>query len=242
MPIHNKLSNKKTNNKNKKNEIKKKKHTPFYEKCNKCYFFPEKEGVDRNKLMLAKDSRFSVTLPCDSANIAEITIKIWQENHGKRKKPIITDATANVGGNTIGFGLNSKFKLVNSIEINPETCNGCLLNNIKEYGLDKKVNVIQGDSIELLSKKEVNQDIIFFDPPWGGVGYKKNKIIPLYLSNKNMVDIINSMKGKAKMIVYKIPRNYDFGYFYRKLTFSSEIRLFKEFRGFYILTMMSNNN
>lgn len=241
MPRPNKKSNKATK-KDKNIEIKKT-YKPFYEKINKSDFFPEQKGVNRNKLMIADDSRFSVTLPTDSAKISEITIKLWQEKHGKRKKPIITDATANIGGNSIGFGLSGKFKLVNSIELNSETCD-MLSHNIKEYGLDKKdkVKVMCGDSIELLTNSEVKQDIIFFDPPWGGVGYKKHKTIPLYLSDKNMVDIINSMKGKADMIVYKIPRNYDFGYFYRKLTFSSEIRLFKDFRGFYIMTIMSNDN
>ena len=220
------------------------KHKPkrFYNKINKSAFFPEQKGVNRNKLKIADDSRFSVTLPADADKIAKIAIELWQEKHGKRKKPILTDATANVGGNSIGFGLSGDFKSVNSIELNPETCK-MLSHNVKQYGLDKKnkVNVTCGDSIELLTTGGVKQDIIFFDPPWGGVGYKKHKTMPLYLSDKNMVDIINSMKGKAEMIVYKIPRNYDFGYFYRKLTFSSEIRLFKEFRGFYILTMMSND-
>ena len=182
-----------------------------------------------------------MTLPADAEKIANITKKEYQEKYRKRKKPTVTDANANAGGNSIGFARSGDFKSVNSIELNPETCD-MLSHNIKEYGLDKKVKVICGDSIELLTNGEVKQDIIFFDPPWGGVGYKKHKTMPLYLSNKNMVDIINSMKGKAKMIVYKIPRNYDFAYFYRKLTFSSEVRLFKEFRGFYILTMMANDN
>lgn len=213
----------------------------FYNKINKSAFFPEQKGVNRNKLKIANDSRFSVTLPADADKIAKIAIELWQEKHGKRKKPILTDATANIGGNSIGFGMSGDFKSVNSIELNPKTCK-MLSHNVKQYGLDKKVKVMCGDSIELLINSEVKQDIIFFDPPWGGVGYKKHKTMPLYLSDKNMIDIINSMKGKADMIVYKIPRNYDFGYFYRKLTFSSEIRLFKDFRGFYILTMMSNDN
>ena len=182
------------------------KHKPFYNKINKSTFFPEQKGVNRNKLKIANDSRFSVTLPVDADKIAKIAIKLWQEINGKRKKPILTDATANVGGNSIGFGLSGDFKSVNSIELNPETCK-MLSHNVKQYGLDKKdkVKVTCGDSIELLTTGGVKQDIIFFDPPWGGVGYKKHKTMPLYLSDKNMVDIINSMKGKAGMIVYKIP-------------------------------------
>ncbi len=231
------MSNNKSNNKTTR------KPKRFYNKINKSSFFPEQKGVNRNKLKIANDSRFSVTLPEDADKIAKIAIELWQEKHGKRKKPILTDATANIGGNSIGFGMSGDFKSVNSIELNSETCK-MLSHNVKQYGLDKKdkVKVMCGDSIELLTTCGVKQDIIFFDPPWGGVGYKKHKTMSLYLSDKNMVDIINTMKGKASMIVYKIPRNYDFGYFYRKLTFSFEIRLFKEFRGFYILTMMSNDN
>ena len=44
MPRHNKGNNI--------NNIQKKKHIPFYEKINKSDFFPEKKGVNRNKLII----------------------------------------------------------------------------------------------------------------------------------------------------------------------------------------------
>ena len=82
---------------------------------------------------------------------------------------IVTDATAGVGGNAISFGKH--FKRVNAIELD-EIRVDYLKNNIDVYDL-KNVDIFEGDCVKLLPNLE--QQVVFLDPPWGGRSYKKHK-------------------------------------------------------------------
>lgn len=248
MPRPNKKSNKATKkDKNyKKNEIKKT-YKPFYEELKISDFFPNKNGVDKNKLLIAPETRYSITMPKNATEIGEIIVEYMKKI--SKNKITITDATANVGGNTIGFAMNKEIKKVNSIEIDKNTCD-MLQNNIKTYKLTRKVKVICDDYIKIMNNENKNkndkieQDVIFFDPPWGGPSYKRHRVMSLYLSDKNTVDIINDLKDKTKMVVFKIPRNFDFGYFYKKITYTDTDKIIlykKDFKGFYVLVLLNND-
>ena len=65
-----------------------------------------------------------------------------------------------------------------------------------------------------LNKINFNADTfcLFLDPPWGGPEYKKTEMIELYLSNINLKDII-LMIPKDKLIVLKLPYNYNIDFF-----------------------------
>ena len=56
-----------------------------------------------------------------------------------------------------------------------------------------------------------NYDIFFIDPPWGGPDYKSNDNLKLYLSDKELKEIIDLIP-KEKFIVIKIPYNYNYDY------------------------------
>lgn len=123
---------------------------------------------------------------------------------------VITDATAGVGGDTISFAMN--FNYVNAIELDSVRCE-YLINNLSVYNL-KNVNVIQGDCIEKLKQIEL-QDIVFIDPPWGGKKYKVYKKLNLSISDISLEDLCNEIlfsskyKANPKMIVLKVPLNYN---------------------------------
>ena len=79
------------------------------------------------------------------------------------------------------------------------------------FGL-KNVNVVHDDCVKLLLGSVVFPDVIFFDPPWGGVNYDKTKPMELYLSSKSMSSIINDIRYKNKpykLLFMKVPKNYD---------------------------------
>lgn len=118
----------------------------------------------------------------------------------------ITDATAGIGGNTISF--MSNYGKVNAVEINKTRFN-CLKNNVNLYFTRDNLNVefINQDYLEIYKKLE--QDIIFFDPPWGGKDYKSNDNINLFLSNNNIISICNDLKDYTNLIVIKVPKNFN---------------------------------
>jgi 16S rRNA G966 N2-methylase RsmD len=55
----------------------------------------------------------------------------------------------------------------------------------------------------------MNYDLIFIDPPWGGPNYKLETSLRLYLDNKRLRDITKILKEKDKIVMWKLPFNYD---------------------------------
>ena len=134
----------------------------------------------------------------------------------KMKELVITEMTAGVGGNILNFA--KYFKYVNAIEINLERYN-FLKKNIEIYGYDN-VNCYHNDSINLLIKKDdLAQDIIFFDPPWGGKDYKLHNDLRLNFGDYSIENICKILfqRERNKMIILKLPNNYDFEYFAQEL-------------------------
>jgi len=180
-------------------------------------FFLPKLGLDRNKLQLTTIGEYSITHHEVSAEISAI---IREQMKGK-KGLVITDATAGMGGDTIVFAHD--FEKVNAIEMNDLHCK-VLKNNIGVYGL-KNVNVICGDYTKLMD--EIEQDILFMDPPWSGREYKSIDKLKLCLSGLDVADITN--KVKAKLVALKVPHNFDFEDFKKKVKGKMTVYNFKRF-------------
>ncbi len=161
-------------------------------------YFPDKKGVDKKKLLISNVGRFSVSFPKEAVKTAEI-IKSYLG-----KNITITDGTANNGGNTIAFA--QMFNKVNSIEIDEKEYK-ILQNNIKEYKLE---NIVTYNDDFVVKINTLKQDVIFLDPPWGGKKYKSKKNLKLFLGGKSLLNAINELIDKCKMIVCKVPFNYDF--------------------------------
>lgn len=134
---------------------------------------------------------------------------------------IITDANSHVGGDTINFA--KKFTKINAVEIDPD--NYKLLKNNLDVLKVKNVTTYNNDYIEIMDK--LKQDVVYFDPPWGGKDYKIHETMDLYLSDKYIGDIINKLISKARCVVLKIPSNFDINKFYKNNKFGRNICLFK---------------
>lgn len=112
---------------------------------------------------------------------------------------IITDATACVGGNSYFF--LKEFKRVNMVE--PDLDNF----NILKINTEFQLNTFNCsyNCLKFLLK----QDIVYFDPPWGGVDYKSKKKIDLFLDDINVIDIINEIYNYTKIVALKVPNNFN---------------------------------
>jgi predicted RNA methylase len=156
-------------------------------------------------IILTEEGKYSYTKRRDG----EITIDFLKKHIGSLIDLSILDATANVGGDTILFGLN--FKHVSSIEINDTNFNA-LKHNVSLYKFDN-VDIYKGDSTSLFDNYV--SDIVYFDPPWGGPDYKTKKELDLYIGDKRIdLFIKNDLLSRTasyrpKYIMLKLPFNYN---------------------------------
>ena len=173
----------------------------------KSIFFKEYNSSNKNinldNIKITDETMYSITYWKEADLITEEIIKRLDM---EPDMITITDATSNVGGNTIGF-YNNKIGKVNSVEIDALTCQ-LLKNNLSVYEYTTE-NVYCEDYFDVYMN--LKQDCIFFDPPWGGPAYKKEKIMSLYLGPVNMKYLIKILliNDKAKLIVLKVPVNYN---------------------------------
>jgi len=167
--------------------------------------FPE---INYNKIQYDKEGLYSITNYIEADLISEIIKDNFIDSELK-----ILDGTGGLGGNTISF--LKYFKSVTSIEIDKERYS-MLLNNIQLYNTNVKlysknnVKLINGDSIKFITSNDY--DIYFFDPPWGGPTYKKNKNIRLKLGGYKLSEIAKKI-NQNKLLIFKLPFNYDFDEF-----------------------------
>lgn len=171
-------------------------------------WFPD-DIKDKKKLQIVKESIYSLSRKDASEKTSQSIKSILKDKDISQLT--ITDACANVGGNTLNFAKH--FKAVNAMEID-ENAFKALNNNINVAGL-KNVNAYHGDYT--IKMNELKQDVVFMDPPWGGVGYWREKSLMLKLGDKPIYDVINDMKNKPDLIVIKAPKNFAFSEFKQKV-------------------------
>uniref|UniRef100_A0A6C0LQN1 Trimethylguanosine synthase n=1 Tax=viral metagenome TaxID=1070528 RepID=A0A6C0LQN1_9ZZZZ len=206
-----------------------------YHKCTlslKKLIFPRINERKLKQLMIDNESIKYITHAKTAQNITNIikenlydfpcpfhcNEEIWMtmSSDMRMKNLVITEMTAGVGGNVLNFAYH--FKYVNAIEIHPLRYK-YLNNNINAYEY-LNVNCYNDDSINLLiNKDDLWQDIIFFDPPWGGENYKTHQNLHLKFGEYSIENIckIIFMKGNNQMIILKLPNNYDFISFQEEL-------------------------
>lgn len=167
-------------------------------------FFPFFKNVNNNNFLITEEGLYSVSRPKEADMISK---KIRHTLELDAKELVIADMTANVGGNTLSFCKH--FNHVYAFEL--QWLNYLILeNNIRVADFQDRCTVIHGDSLQFVDKNKF--DVIFFDPPWGGVNYKEQTSVDLYLGEKSMVDIVIELLAKnlSKLIAIKVPYNYNF--------------------------------
>lgn len=201
-------------------------------------YFPAIPGINMSKLQMAPNSAYSITKPKDAKQIEQFINK-----HMGGKNLAILDGTANVGGDVINFGLNPNVARVVAIEINPETF-AMLENNIRVFKLEKKVQAIHGNSLDIIGKCADGEhfDILFLDAPWGGTSYKAQKFLDLEISGKKLADVVGIAQKCRNIdnIILKIPFNYNLFQLIRQSEFHTiVIEKIKTVKGFYMILLLS---
>lgn len=127
----------------------------------------------------------------------------------------VFDGTSGVGGDTIVFG--HAFGNVIGCEMDQNRFK-MLQNNVNVYDLNN-VTVVNDDCLKLVF--DLNYlDVVYLDPPWGGKDYKKEECLTLTMGDKSIESIINDLmdpeksRSNLKLIVLKLPKNYDIKYLY----------------------------
>ena len=165
---------------------------------------PQTKLFDFKKLKINDEGRYSITRPYEAKQITTIIENgIFILLNKLAKNSIITDATAGVGGDTLS--LSSSFKLVNSIEILEENFNLLNINCKRSYR--KNINLYNADCLQLIP--HIKQDVIYMDPPWGGVGYKQKENLKIYLGKYELKDAIKILQKSNSIIYLKLPLNVD---------------------------------
>ena len=167
-------------------------------------FFPFLKDVENNNFLITEEGLYSVSRPKEAEMI---TKKIRQSLGENTRELVVADMTANVGGNVLNFC--KYYGHVYAFEL--QWLNYLILqNNIRVAKFQDKCTVIHGDCLQFVDKYQF--DIIFFDPPWGGVNYKEQTSVDLYLGEKSMVDIVIELLAKnlSKLIAIKVPYDYNF--------------------------------
>jgi tRNA G37 N-methylase Trm5 len=170
-------------------------------------------------LKIDDDSLCYISIREYAAKISNIVKKHLKIINIEPYNAIVTDATAGVGGDTISFA--QSFKFIYAIEMNKERAE-FLTNNINVYEL-RNVKIYNEDCTQLLNLIP-NHDAIFIDPPWepDGEPYQNHETIRLPLGNNysleeycNKLMDPNFMKCVPKLLIIKLPKNYDTLHFYK---------------------------
>lgn len=119
---------------------------------------------------------------------------------------IIVDLFAGVGGNAIQFAERGKHVI--AIDIDPKKIDYAK-HNASIYGVDDRINFIQGDSFLLAGR--LKADTVFLSPPWGGPDYAKVRTydIKTMLKPHNGLFLFKIAKEIASKVVMFLPRNVD---------------------------------
>lgn len=174
----------------------------------KKWLFPKTDKW--RELQISKEAVFSVTPPQYTKIITENISRVMEAVYGiKKNEIVITDASSCVGGDAIAFART--FKHVNCVEFQKDHLM-MLKNNLNIYNLHNTTFYL-GSYEDYYNK--LKQDVIYMDPPWGGLDYKKAKNLRLKYGETPIEDLV--LRAASKFIVLKLPKNYDIKYLQKKL-------------------------
>lgn len=159
-----------------------------------------------------EEGRYSRSRASQSIMITKL-IKTKAEQLLLNTKQIV-DATACNGGDTFTF--TRYFDRVTAVEVNDDNFK-VLKKNALSMGfkpVDKRLRLLHDDF--LVCYERFSSDIVYFDPPWGGVDYKTKPSIRLQMSGVPIHRVVTTtLEAGAKLCAIKVPSNFDFNDFRR---------------------------
>ena len=174
--------------------------------------FPTKNKKILSKLRITDIGLYSITPPEQAEFICKLLLNFFTKK--ELKKMTVTDAGAGMGGQV--YSLIKYFKKVNIVEISSLHME-IIKHNLKLL-FPKKRNYVTINKNYISIMNQLDQDIIFLDPPWGGTDYKKKKDLEIFYERNgkkyNIEDLVSGKspliyKKNIKMFIIKLPTNYD---------------------------------
>lgn len=170
--------------------------------------FPYLNNTQLKLIDIDEEGLYSVTWYNQSQKIASEIQKLLGDNI------TIVESCLGWGADTIVFC--KTFDHVISYEINDNHADSAR-NNLMVAGVNN-FDIIRDSFVNSV----IDADVLYMDPPWGGKNYKKKKSMSLYLDRINIADLYNNVKDRFKLIVIKIPKNFNLNFF-RRITNASPI-------------------
>ena len=169
---------------------------------------PEYFPNNNDKIKIDEVGKYSISKP----HLTKQLIKLIKQKVGANIS--ITDGTASVGGDTLAF--SEAFNTVNSVELD-KTRFEYLKHNMNIFN---RTNITFYNDSYLNVYKNLKQDVIYLDPPWGGLDYKNSEKLVFKLGDMKLEDLCDDiMKNKlCKLLILKLPYNYDLDTFKHKLS------------------------
>lgn len=166
------------------------------------FLFKSVDWDVRQRIQLDEEALFSVTNCKDADRMSRILVEL---SGGSGANVTVTDGTACVGGNAISFSRH--FAAVNAVEID-ETRFRMLEKNLETLGIEN-VRCTRGDYGELWAN--IEQDIVFVDPPWGGPDMMRREKVTFPLGGRSLPSLAEALseKGRAEIVALKLSPNYD---------------------------------
>ena len=216
--------------------------------------FPCPPSKNFNNLMIDDDLVSYITTPVNSEMITAI-IESLIPNNISRSDVTILDGTACVGGDSISFG--RMFGTVVASEIEEHRYN-MLVNNLREFELYNVVPVNE-DCLKVFRRLNF-VDIMYFDPPWGGKSYKTENLLRLSIGDLYVDELVNlifyknteksismntqydyEIRSDVKMVVLKLPKNYNLSGLYEMTKSPSLTMLMYELNKMLIVVFKRND-
>lgn len=163
-------------------------------------YFKADTQQNQAKLRFTDVSLYSTTPYDQAVYTTDIFLSYYDEKELKEK--IITDGSACIGGNTWSFA--KRLKHCNAVEISKLHAD-ILEHNMKVLGINN-VTVYNDNYMNI--KDDLDQDILFLDPPWGGVDYRNEMTLTYnYKGISYSLDEVLSgfLSYKAELVLLKIP-------------------------------------
>jgi 16S rRNA G966 N2-methylase RsmD len=197
---------------------------------------------DYSRFVVVKESEYSCLMPYQAKQVGDI---IEAHFGGRENINDILDATAHIGCDTINFRTRFGANCI-SLEMDQDA-HACLVQNQQaftdtkdtkdqsiEEKLDKQSESLQiyypdnnfsvhCNCIEFITGFKKTMDFVYFDPPWGGPDYWKQKNIMLFLEHKGreypLYTVVTRVfkEGFCKTVVVKTPNNFNMHTFRQRL-------------------------
>lgn len=163
------------------------------------------DEIDEDKIEIDREGAYSLTFGKDNLTLCNFIAQMFHTH-----TLTITDACAACGGDSMQFLASGVFQHVNSVEYNATRAD-YLEHNMKLV----QESVLGDNTYQVFSQSYLDvmtllrQDVVYFDPPWGGVNYRQHDVA-LGLGGMSISDIVQRLKDHSlcTMVVIKAPFNW----------------------------------